>query len=103
METKSIVILLAFDIPTENPKAYRTFRKNLLAEGFIMLQNSVYYRVCQDKASAKTHLNRVRRFLLAEGDFLIFSMGYKQFEKMQIYKKGKLTKTDTNWDLFEIL
>lgn len=103
MERKSTVILLAFDIPTENSKAYRTFRKNLLAEGFIMLQNSVYYRVCPDKASAKTHLNRVERFLQSEGDFLILTVGYKQFEKMLIFKNGELTKTDTNWDLFEII
>ena len=41
-------VLIFFDLPVKTVaerKAYATFRKNLLREGFIMVQESVYSRI----------------------------------------------------------
>ena len=44
--------MIMFDLPVETSeerKEYRKFRKNLINEGFIMIQYSVYVRVCVQK------------------------------------------------------
>lgn len=103
MSKTSTVILLAFDIPTENSKAYRNFRKNIIAEGFLMLQRSVYYRICHNKSSANTLTNRIEKRIMTEGNILIMTMGYRQFEKIKLYKDGILSNFNIRWDSFEIL
>ena len=45
-------MLCMFDLPVElsdERKAYREFRKNLIKEGFIMMQYSVYVRTCPSR------------------------------------------------------
>lgn len=52
MEYKTMRMLCLFDLPVELPeerKAYREFRKNLIKEGFIMIQYSVYVRTCPSR------------------------------------------------------
>ena len=42
-------MLCMFDLPVETgeeQRAYRQFRKNIMKEGFIMMQYSVYVRTC---------------------------------------------------------
>ena len=49
-------IMVLFDLPTktvENRKEYLKFRKFLLNEGFIMMQESVYTRLVLNGSSAK--------------------------------------------------
>lgn len=49
---KLMRMLCMFDLPvdTEGQKrAYRIFRKNLIQEGFVMIQYSVYVRICPSR------------------------------------------------------
>lgn len=49
-------LLIMFDLPVETSKErreYRQFRKRLINEGFLMIQYSVYVRVCVNKKSAQ--------------------------------------------------
>ena len=49
-------IMVLFDLPTktvENRKEYLKFRKFLLNEGFIMMQESVYTKLVLNGSSAK--------------------------------------------------
>ena len=49
MDYKIMRMLCMFDLPVETEeerRAYRIFRKNLMQEGFVMMQYSVYVRVC---------------------------------------------------------
>ena len=58
-------LLVMFDLPvetSEDRKAYRHFRKALLNEGFLMIQYSVYVRVCVSKQSAQFIENRIAGF-----------------------------------------
>lgn len=58
-------LLIMFDLPTETAqdrKNYRIFRKELINEGFVMIQFSVYVRVCVNRKMAIFLENRVRNF-----------------------------------------
>ena len=49
MRYRIMRLMVMFDLPTDTSqqrKQYRQFRKKLLNEGFIMIQYSVYVRVC---------------------------------------------------------
>lgn len=48
-------IIVFFDLPTEtneNKREYRKFRKMLIENGFIMLQESVYCRMALNQTAA---------------------------------------------------
>lgn len=48
-------MLCMFDLPVETDeerRSYRIFRKNLIQEGFVMMQYSVYVRVCPSREYA---------------------------------------------------
>lgn len=48
-------VIVFFDLPTitsTDRKIYRAFRKYLLNDGFLMMQESVYVRLCINKAKA---------------------------------------------------
>lgn len=59
-----------FDLPMKTAnerKIYAEFRKNLIREGFLMIQESVYVRVATTRESAHFLENRVASFAPAEG------------------------------------
>ena len=56
MKYKIMRMICMFDLPVETEvekRAYRTFRKNLIKEGFVMMQYSVYVRICPNREFAK--------------------------------------------------
>lgn len=87
-------ILVLFDLPTEtkkDKKAYTTFRKNLLNDGFTMFQFSIYVRHCASAENAKVHIKRVKSFLPEYGDVGIFYITDKQFGDIELFH-GKRQK-----------
>lgn len=57
-------MLCMFDLPVETEeerRAYRIFRKNLMQEGFVMMQYSVYVRVCPSREYANRLENRIKK------------------------------------------
>lgn len=92
-----IVWLFAmFDLPTDTKKArkdYTLFRKNLLKDGFSMVQYSVYVRHCASEENANVHYKRIKNFLPPEGEVRIIQITDKQYGRMEIYwgKKRKPT------------
>ena len=77
-----------FDLPTDTKKAikdYTHFRKNLIKNGFTMVQFSVYTRHCASEENAKVHFDRIKTFLPPDGEVRLLQITDKQFERMQIY------------------
>lgn len=67
MRYRIMRLMIMFDLPTETAaerKEYRQFRKELINEGFLMVQYSVYVRVCVTRKTAKFLENRVKSFCL---------------------------------------
>ena len=60
------------------------FRNALVNDGFVMLQYSVYVRVCSGVNNLNTHKNRVKGFVPDNGSIRMLSLTEKQFESMEI-------------------
>lgn len=59
-------VFVFFDLPTDTKKDrknYARFRKNLIMDGFTMLQFSIYVRHSSSRENAEVHIRRVKSFL----------------------------------------
>ena len=86
-----------FDLPVDTAaarKRYTRFRKGLLAEGFTMLQFSVYARYCPSEESAEAHRRRIRAMLPDDGQVRLLSITECQFSKMEVFFGKKRVETE---------
>ncbi|MGE0562596.1 MAG: CRISPR-associated endonuclease Cas2 [Flavobacteriales bacterium] len=75
-------LFVFFDLPTETKKDRKNasiFRKNLLKDGFSMMQFSVYARHCASGESADVHERRIQNWLPPLGKVSILRITDKQF------------------------
>ncbi|MCB5955768.1 CRISPR-associated endonuclease Cas2 [Enterococcus sp. CWB-B31] len=80
-------ILCMFDLPSdtkEEKKRYRIFKKELLANGFVMLQYSVYYRIVPNRSAGKKFESILKRVTPPHGEIRLMYVSEKQFEDMQL-------------------
>ncbi len=90
-------VFALFDLPVttkEARKEYAKFRKTLLAEGFSMLQFSVYARYCESEETSQTYRQRIRIALPQAGQVRVIAITDRQFGKMETFvgKKHKPTE-----------
>jgi len=82
-------IFVFFDLPTETRKDRKhaaRFRKDLIQDGFAMMQFSIYVRHSNSRENANVHIKRVKNFLPPKGEVIIFTLTDKQFGMLQFYK-----------------
>ena len=87
--------LLFFDLPIETKaqrKAYRNFVKKIKAQGFFMIQKSVYTKLSIDAQAADSSIKIIRNSLPNEGIVSVLTVTEKQFASME-YLLGEY-KTD---------
>ena len=87
--------LVFFDLPTEtneDKRNYRQFRKLLIKNGFIMLQESVYTRMLITPTAQRSVLNLIRRNRPPACIVQVLTVTEKQFGKME-YVTGEF-RTD---------
>lgn len=80
-------ILVMFDLPVVAKKERRAaakFRNNLLNEGYIMMQYSVYYRICNGYDMAKKHIYHLERMVPKKGSVRVILLTEKQFSEMKL-------------------
>lgn len=80
-------LLVLFDLPTKtkDEKAdYRHFRDFLLADGYYMLQYSVYVRVVNSWDSLQIFCNRLEQNKPSFGAIRAISVTERQYEKMRL-------------------
>ncbi|MCI6243090.1 MAG: CRISPR-associated endonuclease Cas2 [Agathobacter sp.] len=93
-------VLVFFDLPTltaEDRKNYRDFRKNLLKNGFYMLQESVYCRMVLNQSAENNLRQALRKIKPKDGLVMVLSVTEKQFAKADILvgeKKTDILDTD---------
>lgn len=78
-------LMIMFDLPTETAqqrREYRQFRQKLLNEGFLMIQFSVYARVCVTRQTATFLESRVKQFLPHGGVVQSLMVTEKQYNDM---------------------
>jgi CRISPR-associated protein Cas2 len=75
-------LFVFFDLPTETAKDRRNaagFRKNLIKDGFSMMQFSVYVRHCASGESADVHEKRTKKLLPPLGKVSVLRITDKQY------------------------
>lgn len=103
MRYVAVRVICIFDLPvvTANDKrAYRTFRKFLIQNGFEMLQYSVYIRTCPNRSYANKFYNRITQNAPRQGDIKLLTITEKQFEDMASIRcrdkeKQKIIRSDS--------
>lgn len=86
MRYVAVRVICIFDLPviTNNDKrAYRTFRKFLIKNGFEMLQYSVYIRTCPNRSFANKFYKKIKQNAPRKGDIQLLTITEKQFEDME--------------------
>lgn len=79
-------LLVFFDLPVENAtqrKNYQIFRKHLIKEGFLMLQESVYAKLVTNDGAAGAAVMRLRKNRPSEGLIQVLKVTEKQFATME--------------------
>ena len=79
-------IMVLFDLPTKtvgNRKEYLKFRKFLLNEGFIMMQESVYTKLVLNGSSAKLVRDKVKKNAQVDGLVEMLTITEKQFSGIE--------------------
>jgi len=98
--------LIFFDLPNvvyEDQVSYRKFRKFLLNEGFIMLQESVYSKIFLNREQNKLLLNRLRVKAPKKGIIQVLTITEKQYSMIEYIIGGKQTKIIDNSERLIVL
>mgnify|MGYP003950288523 CR=1 FL=1 len=99
-------LFVFFDLPTETKKDRRNasqFRKNLLQDGFSMMQFSVYIRHCASSESADVHEKRINKLVPPFGKVSVLRITDKQFGMMEFFlgaKKALAPDTPQQLEMF---
>ena len=80
-------VLVFFDLPvttSENRRAYSKFRKFLLKNGFMMLQESVYCKLALNGTAVNAIVDNVHKNKPEEGLVQLLTVTEKQYSKMDV-------------------
>ena len=80
-------MLVLFDLPIttlENKRSYRIFRKYLLKNGFMMMQESVYSKIALNQNVATGICDSVKKQKPPSGLVQMLTVTEKQFAKMEM-------------------
>lgn len=95
-EVRFLWLFVFFDLPV-GTKAERgaatQFRNFLKRDGYMMIQFSVYARICRGDEAVDKHLQRVTRSLPKRGSVRALQVTDKQYGRMKLLL-GELEKTE---------
>lgn len=96
-EVRFVWLMVFFDLPTKTkPQRRRAnrFREFLKKDGYMMLQLSVYVRVCRGQDAVDKHVRRIRLSLPKEGSVRSLQVTDKQYGRMELML-GNASKTES--------
>ncbi|MBO3090520.1 CRISPR-associated endonuclease Cas2 [Schleiferilactobacillus harbinensis] len=91
-------VIVMFDLPVvevADRKAANQFRHDLIAEGFVMMQYSVYYRIVNGLDMATKYEKRLEGYLPEKGQVRSLVLTEKQFAHMKVLV-GDVSPQETN-------
>jgi CRISPR-associated protein Cas2 len=95
-EVRILWLFVFFDLPvgTKNERRAATrFRNFLKDDGYMMLQWSVYARVCRGEEAVDKHIQRVTKNLPKKGSVRALQVTDKQYGRMRLLL-GEATKNE---------
>lgn len=78
-------LFVFFDLPvakSEQRKIATRFRKDLIDDGYTMLQFSVYCRVCKGQDIVDRQIKRLKKIIPSEGNVRVLQVTDKQYGSM---------------------
>lgn len=88
---RAVWLFVLFDLPVTTKVQRRraaTFRKDILREGFQMIQFSVYARCFGSLEAAKPNIRRVTSLVPPEGHVTIFYVTNKQYSMATVFHRA---------------
>lgn len=85
-------LIVLFDLPVITKKQlriYTRFRKFLISKGYLMIQYSVYSKICNNRESARQNMELIKRNSPVEGHIRMMMLTEKQYSRMVIIIGGK--------------
>lgn len=106
MNFRYMRILLFFDLPTDNindRRNYSKFRKLLINEGFIMMQESVYTKLALNNSVVNSIKEKINKNKPPKGIVQILIITEKQFNSIEYIVGQKNTIVSDNTERMVIL
>lgn len=86
MRNRIMRTIVFFDLPNvyfNDKKNYLLFRKFLLSEGFIMMQESVYSKISLNTKQSKFLINRLKKKAPKKGLIQVLTITEKQYAQIE--------------------
>ena len=80
-------LIVFFDLPVKTKperQAYINFRKFLIKNGYVMIQYSIYSRICPNNDSIDKHYKRLNKHLPQKGSIRALTITEKQYSNIKI-------------------
>lgn len=106
MSYRYMRLLLFFDLPRLTAKQRSQaakFQRELIKEGFLMLQESVYCKLALNNSVMDAINARVRQLKPDNGDIMLLTITEKQFEKIDFIFEKSVSSTLDSTDRLIIL
>ena len=101
MRDRVVRAIVFFDLPNvylKDRKNYIMFRKYLLNEGFLMMQESVYSKICLNSTQSSLLYERVKKNAPKKGLIQILTITEKQYADIKYItgsQEGKIIDTES--------
>lgn len=80
-------LIVFFDLPTatkKDRKAYTKFRKFLIDNGFLMIQFSVYVRICKGLDTVQMYEDYLEKNIPPKGNVRTLTITNAQYERIKV-------------------
>ena len=94
-------LIVMFDLPVITDKERKiatNFRKFLLDDGYIMMQFSVYSRICKNNDDLQKHINRLKIHSPKNGNIRMLQITEKQYSSIIMFAGSKEVEEDISID-----
>lgn len=90
-------LLVMFDLPVETKENRRDaarFRTDLISDGYMMVQYSVYARPCPTYEKTQTHYRRLQRMVPEDGEIRALTVTDAQWAAMYFVHGNQRTSSE---------
>lgn len=106
MRNRVVRTIVFFDLPNiylKDKKNYLKFRKYLLSEGFIMMQESVYSKIVLNSQQSTLLLDRLRKNAPKKGLIQVLTITERQYSQIEYIIGESKTKIINTEDRLVVL
>ena len=88
MNNRFMRIIVMFDLPVVTEKERKIankFRNFLLDDGYILMQFSIYSRICKNNDDLNKHINRIKANVPTNGNVRLLQVTENQYSNMIMF------------------